>query len=397
MRKLAFVIPWYGLDIPGGSEAACRNIAERMAARGMEVEVLTTCVRQFASDWSENYYPEGMEELNHVKVRRFKATKRNASLFDKINYKLINNQAITIEEEKVFLKEMVNSKDLESYIRVHKDDYEAFLFIPYMFGTTFHGIQHALDKAILLPAFHDESYAYFKSFKDVYSKVRGMIFFSQAEKEWATAHYDLGNVEQKVLGLGINPFEASGDRFRRKYGIYNPFIMYAGRKDHGKNVHILIEYFNRYIQTRNSKLRLVLIGGGTIDVPSNCRDYVHDLGFVDEQDKYDAYAAAKLFCNPSPNESFSIVIMESWYAGRPILVNEYCQVTKRFCEVSNGGLYYSDYEEFAACVDLLAENKHLAKSMGSNGKQYVENNFQWDKVIDNYIQFIHECSEVNVK
>ena len=55
----------------------------------------------------------------------------------------------------------------------------------------------------------------------------------------------------------------------------------------------------------------MLIGGGELEIPTEIKNDVYDLGFVDLQDKYDAYGAATLLCQPSKNESFSFVIMES--------------------------------------------------------------------------------------
>jgi glycosyltransferase involved in cell wall biosynthesis len=394
LKKIAFVIPWYGENISGGAESACRNIAERIAEKGEQVEVLTTCVKQFNSDWNQNYYNPGEEFLNGVKVKRFKVRKRDVGKFDEINQKLMENQNITPEEEEIFLDEMVNSRDLETYILKNKHQYKAIIFTPYMFGTTYNGIQQAVERSILLPAFHDESYAYFQSFRQLYSKVKGIIFFSDAEKEWANENYILSNINQKVLGLGIKNFKSNPDDFKAKFNINFPFILYAGRKDRGKNVHLLLDYFSRYHkQNSGNELRLVLIGGGQIEIPQNIKKYTIDLGFLDEQDKYNAYGAAEFLCNPSAHESFSIVIMESWYSGRPVLVYGGCNVTKRFCEESNGGLYFSNFNEFQACTDLILSNQMLSNSLGKNGRSYVQSTFEWDCVINNYIKFINQIAE----
>ncbi|MGU3471610.1 glycosyltransferase family 4 protein [Paenibacillus sp. D51F] len=388
MKKIALVTPWYGANIPGGSEAASRNLAEKINEAGLEVEVLTTCVKQFASDWNHNYYKPGIEIINGIQVKRFNVKKRNTELFDSINLKLINQIDISEEEERVFLNEMINSSDLVDFIKKNKDEYTVFLFMPYMFGTTYNGIKQLPEKSILIPAFHDENYAYFKKFRELYSQVRGMIFFSDAEKDWAVQHYDLTKTAVEVLGLGIEYFEPNASRFREKFSINEPFLLYAGRKDHGKNVHILLNHMERYHRDYGLELKLVMIGGGQIDIPPLIKDWVFDLGFIDSSDKYDAMAAAEFLCNPSPNESFSLVIMESWLAGTPVLVNEKCEVTKRFCEISNGGLYYNNQEEFIECWKLLVNNKKFKEKLSNNGRKYVLNNFTWDKVTANYIHFI---------
>ena len=114
------------------------------------------------------------------------------------------------------------------------------------------------------------------------------------------------------------------------------------------------------------------------------------MGFVSSQDKYNAYAAASLLCHPSLKESFSLVLMESWVAGRPALVHAGCTVTAYHCRRSNGGLYFGDYDEFALCLGLLLDRPRLAKRMGENGRTYVLENFHWDIIVNRYQRLLEE-------
>ncbi len=66
--RVAFVIQRYGLEVNGGAEVECRQLAERMS-RHMQVEVLTTCAEDYHT-W-RNVYPAGRDEINGVPVRRF--------------------------------------------------------------------------------------------------------------------------------------------------------------------------------------------------------------------------------------------------------------------------------------------------------------------------------------
>lgn len=140
-----------------------------------------------------------------------------------------------------------------------------------------------------------------------------------------------------------------------------------------------------YKKRSPSKLKLILIGGGNIEFPKN--GDVIDLGFVPAQDKHDAYAAASVFCNPSQFESFSLVIMESWLAERPVLVNGDCAVTTDFARKSNGGLYYQNYIEFEKCLQYLLTNPGTARQMGANGRDFVLKNFSWDAIVKKYTEY----------
>ncbi|MDY0129148.1 MAG: glycosyltransferase family 4 protein [Methanosarcina vacuolata] len=385
--KLAFVTPWYG-NIPGGAESECRRTVENLQKHGIEVEILTTCIKEFLSDWNTDFYEEGIYNLNGVNIRRFSVRKRDTVRFDKINYKLMHGLKISPEEEKTFMREMVNSPGLYSYIAEHGVDYDYFLFIPYMFGTTYYGSCIYPEKSVLIPCLHDESYAYLNIYKTMFENVKGVIFHAFPEKILANQLYNLNN-RQTVLGEGIDmDFVYNPDRFREKYGIKTDFILYAGRKEAGKNVPLLIDFFARYKKHRNNELKLVLIGSGTIEIPSENRNDIIDLGFVLLQDKYDAYSAATFLCQPSLNESFSIVIMESWLCKSPVLVHGDCAVTKDHCIKCNGGLYFNDYYEFEGCLDFYIEHPAARKIMAENGMSYVIENFSWDKIVEKYIEFL---------
>src|SRR5436309_9570257 len=68
-KRIAIVPPRYGDDVVGGSEAVMREAAHGLAARGWEVEVLTTCARDHYT-W-RNEYPAGATTDDGVVVRRF--------------------------------------------------------------------------------------------------------------------------------------------------------------------------------------------------------------------------------------------------------------------------------------------------------------------------------------
>ncbi len=398
MKKIGFVIPWYADGIPGGAEMELREVAGHLHSAGVRLEILTTCVKEFGSDWSVNYYKEGDDSTaNGITIKRFKVKKRDTEAFDAINAKLMRKAPVSPEEEDIFLSEMVNSPDLYKYISEHGDDYSLFVFIPYMFGTTYNGAKIFPEKSVLIPCFHDEGYAYMKRFKELFPKTAGMIFNARPEAELAQRLYGFEESGTKtiVMGIGMDtgiiPDPAA---FREKFKINERFILYAGRKDEGKNVHTLVKYYSEYIKRHETDLRLVLIGGGEIELPPALvkSGRIVDLGFVDRQDKYNAQGAAEFLCQPSMNESFSLVIMESWLCGRPVLVHENCPVTRNFVSESNGGLYFGNYFEFEGCADYILNHKNTAWLMGSNGKNYVKKNFDWDVIVDKYKKFFNEIS-----
>lgn len=384
--KLAFVVPWYGKKIPGGAEAECRRTAENLVQRGVNVEVLTTCLRELESDWSHNFYPEGAYLINGVTVRRFKVRPRKEKIFNQINEKLMKNLPVSSHEESQYMEEMINSDSLYDFILWNKEKYY-FIFIPYLFSTTCFGSAISPERSFIIPCLHDEGYAYMRIMKEMFKRIKGVIFLTEAEMKLAERLYDLNKTKPLLIGGGVDTniyFDAR--KFKKKYLIEDRFILYTGRRDSGKNTPLLIDYFCRYKSENKNDLKLVLIGNVSITIPQAFRNWIIDLGFVSLQDKYNAYAAATIFCQPSVNESFSLVIMESWLCGTPVIVNADCAVTKEHCLRSQGGLYFKDYFSFCEIINTFLDNPHLRSEMAERGRQYVIENYNWDNICDRYVK-----------
>jgi glycosyltransferase involved in cell wall biosynthesis len=244
---------------------------------------------------------------------------------------------------------------LFAYIAAQNED-TLFLFIPYLFASTILGAQIWPDRSLIIPCLHDEGYANLSVLQQVMTQVRGLIFLAEAEESLANRLFPPAAKQfRTVIGAGVQTnWQGDGRRFREKYGLIDtPFMLYVGRRQAGKNTPLLTQYWLEYLQKSGRQAKLVLIGPGNMPLPAAATDAILDLGFVTTQDKYDAYAAADIFCMPSRHESFSFVIMESWLAGTPILVHRQCAVTKEHCQKANGGLYFKNYLEFAAMTDFL--------------------------------------------
>ena len=91
------------------------------------------------------------------------------------------------------------------------------------------------------------------------------------------------------------------------------------------------------------------------------------------------------------NESFSIVIMESWLNHTPVLVHRGCAVTRDHAEVSGGGLTFSDASDFVRTVDLVLSDQGRAFAMAEAGRRYVMKNFTWETVCQKYTRLLEEA------
>ena len=382
--KIAFVCPFFGPEASGGAEFAARSLALHLTGADLQVEILTTCLLDLPHGITENVHPEGTTLDGPLTVRRFPVDKADMRHFGMLNDLVIGGTALTLAEERQFMTRHVTSPSMIRYLTSHTDAYDRFVFIPYLFGTTCFGVMSVPHKSIVIPCFHDEGYARLQLVQRMASAAHRFVFNVAAEQRFAMQHLHIPSERGETIGLGVET-DIAGDaaRFRNRFDLHTPFLLYVGRRDTTKNVHTLIAYFLRYKQLHPGPLNLVLIGAAPLPVATRHPDLV-DLGFVSEQEKFDAYAAATVFCQPSLNESFSYVLMEAWLCGTACLVHEGCEVTRDHVVDSGGGLYFKSADDFGGAIDRLVDDEPLRCVMAKAGRRYVQENYAWPRVIDRF-------------
>jgi glycosyltransferase involved in cell wall biosynthesis len=378
--RIAIVVQRYGEEVNGGAEVAARWLAERLTSLA-EVHVITTCALDFTT-WAD-HYPPGESQLQGVRLHRFPVDKpRDWLAAQRRTGELLHSQHSILDELAWAQEQGPLSTPLLQFIEASESRFDLFIFVTYIYATTLFGLPLVSRKAILLPAAHDEPYLYLSVFRPLFHLPRILVHFTEAEK-MLVQRVTQTTVPQLVAGVGIDPPpEASGERFRQKYGVTEPFIIYAGRINEAKNVPELLDFFLRFRQQTQRPLKLVLLGKADIPLPDD--EAIIPLGFVSEQDKFDAIQAADLMIAPSLYESLSIVILESWLVETAVLVNGRCEVLKQQCRASQGGLYYHGYDEFQLTLSRLLDNPSLRRQLGRQGRQFVHKNYRWDVILAKY-------------
>jgi len=376
--RVGFVVPRYGNDVVGGAETLVRGLAEHLAAAGCPVEVLTTCARDHLT-WKNAVRP-GVSRIQGVVVRRFPLRPRDERRHAWLQQRILRGGRLRPEEEQRWMEASVTCPDLFTYLAGHQGEHDLVCFAPYLFGTTLRGVPLVPGRAVLIPCLHDEPFAHLGVVRDVFQACRGFIFNALPEAALADKLYGIGDRPAGVVGLGFDPPPPTDPAaFRRRHGLEGPILLYLGRKEAGKNVPLLIQYALRFRATHRADLILVLAGEGPVAAPPDIPG-VRDLGYLEPAEKAAAYAAATVVCQPSLNESFSIVLMESWLAGTPVLVHARCPVTTDHVRRAAGGLAFDDYYEFAEALDLLLEDGARRRRMGTQGRAYVEAEYAWPAV-----------------
>lgn len=381
--KVAVAVQRYGADINGGAELHARYIAERLAPH-VGIEVVTTCARDYVT-W-RNEHPAGAETVHGIPVRRFPvARERDPHDFGRRSERVFGHRH-SIAEELAWLKsEGPVSRGMIDYLASAAFDF--VILFSYRYYHAYHAARQLASRAILVPTAERDPAIGLGIFGPVFRSVRAIMYNSHEERAMIQAAAGNRDVPGVVVGVGSDvPERADAQRFRRKFGIARPFAIYVGRIDENKGCRELFDYYRRYAATFPRGLDLVLVGSAILPVPEHPR--IHHLGFVPDEDKFDAMAAADLLIMPSYFESLSMVALEAWGMGKPVLANGRCDVLKGQCIRSAAGLYYESYEEFVEALYSLESNGPLHARLGRNGREYFRAHYDWPVIERKYLDML---------
>lgn len=385
--KLAFVCQRYGLEVNGGSELHCRQLAEKLSSY-YDVEVYTTCAIDYVT-WKNEYQP-GTGKLNGITIHRFlNAKQRNKQSFDQISQKVFSKFGHSDVEESRWVEEQGPvCPELLSELAQRHLEYKAVIFMTYLYYLTAKGLPMGFENAFLIPTVHDEPPVYLRYYNSVFSAAKGFIWNTPEERAFAERRFpDIKNTPGIIAGVGVDvpegPLPDIPENIRSV-----PYITYAGRIDESKGCGEMFRFFEQYKRQYGGTLKLVLMGKAVMNIPE--RPDIVPLGFVSDEMKFAVMASAKALVLFSQFESLSMVVLESMIMGRPVLVNGKCEVLKGHCVRSNAGLYFTSYREFAGALNYLMMHPAQYEAMRQNGKKYVVENYKWETITAKIHQLIEK-------
>jgi len=377
--KAAFVTPRYGPEVLGGAELGARMLAERLhAIGGWDVEVLTTCALD-SRTWTDHFAP-GTTQVNGVPVTRFANERGRSDDFDEWSNSVLHAPWAPMAAVREWFAKQgpVNPGLVDA---AAGSDADVVVVYPYLYLPMVEAVRTLGRRAVLHPAAHDEPSLQLRALRPVFTGAGGLVFQTEAERALVAGSYPIAAVPQLVLGLGVE--EQDGDPAAAPD---RPYLLYVGRVDEGKGARTLVDFFTRYKARHPGPLALVLAGPVVHRLRPH-RDVIV-TGPVDEGAKWGLLRGATAFVNPSGYEAFSIVLMEAWTAGRPVVVNERCEATAEHCRRSGGGLWFDSYATFEAVLDRLLRDEPLRRALAERGRAYVEREFSWPVLIGRYGAFL---------
>ena len=410
MKKIGLIVQRYGQQVNGGAEVLARMVAEKLALK-YDITVLTS--RALDYHFWEPELPEGESEENGVKIIRFDHKPKAAAkkvhrlnrqyrgrlLYQKF-YRFIGEPSWYL---KLFPSAEISEQDgilwvenqgpatygLIEYLKENEKNFDAFIFVTYLYFPTVAGLLAVPHKSIFIPTMHDEQPAYFPIFKKTMVAPRSLMFLTESEKKFSNELFDIAGIRQDVMSIGIDAVDDKKNiEMIQKFKIKGKYIIYVGRIDAAKGCKELLNYFASFSKQNKASITLVLAGKNMIDAVKN--ENIIYAGFVSDEEKEQLMKHAEALIIPSKYESLSLVVLESFACKVPVIANGECEVLKDHIVNSNGGWTYTNEEEFSTVLKKVIEGTENTQK-GLNGYEYVTNNYSWQKamnIFDEAIEYV---------
>ena len=224
--------------------------------------------------------------------------------------------------------------------------------------------------SILIPHAHLDDDFY--HFADVHQAALDASLVFAAPRAACDFYKHIGASSVEYLPSGINVEESFTQddelAFRSIYTFDLPFFLILGRKAAAKGYADVVRAID--LMASKHKVNLVLIGPDDDGIPIDSKNVTY-LGQQPRNVVRGALKTCVALVNMSHSESFGIVLLEAWLAGRPVIVNSACTAFRDLAiHMQNGFLVTKDTLE-DALIQLL-DDSHLAEQLGSAGLAQVK-------------------------
>jgi glycosyltransferase involved in cell wall biosynthesis len=417
--KFAFVTPRYGADLQTGPEHACRLLAEHLSERHA-VDVITTCGRDPAT-W-ENQYPEGVDRVRGVLVRRFGINPtHDRAAFRQLSARLVGERHGHADEQEWVRGLGPMSPALLEYLKRQYRAYDALVFFSLYHPTTVFGLRVAPERSIVFPYLQLDPRLRFGLWPRVLASARAVGYFSASERTLAHQYLRVVPPSEETVGIGIetpeqhgyprhqqdpadevtetdedasaptDPAERTdyltsrGVLFRRRHRLYGRFALHGGRIEPDNGSEEMLDYFDSYAAA-NGDVALVLTGLKLLKIPD--APYFRMPGVLPDRERPTAYEAADVTLAPEPDDLLATAVLESFAVGTPTLVTARNLAAVEHCRRANGGLYYATRDEFMEALRLLVGDQRLRERLGENGRRYIRQHYRWDAVLGRFERLV---------
>jgi glycosyltransferase involved in cell wall biosynthesis len=186
---------------------------------------------------------------------------------------------------------------------------------------------------------------------------------------------DSGSCFARALGfkddlIFKNAYSANSDLFMPyRNSFSNKTILFVGRLVYVKNINFLIVNFLEANKLNGDKWNLVIVGTGELEaIVKNHRNVIH-IPYMSQKELSDYVTKVDVFCLPSLNEPWGVVVHEFASMGLPLLLSKNVGSRKEFLIDGFNGFTFdpSSAAEFISSLNhIMNSSPDELRIMGNN-------------------------------
>jgi glycosyltransferase involved in cell wall biosynthesis len=369
-------VPHVYAPVVGGAQLYCRRVAETLAGAGHEVHVVTADLSS-----AEGYYRFGIPPIGPRRELRAGVMIERVP-FGGLAYRLGGSAgrdtlpATMVQRWMMSLARHHFTRRLDRQLLRLRPD--AVVTLPHLFmnvRSVLHLQRRRSFPLVIVPLLHE------------------------SDPNWPTAQMRLAvrSADAVIAMTGheqarlVDSYGADPDRvFVAPPGVDSPslptieegapsFILYLGRLSEGKGLDLLRAAMPLVWQQRPDT---ELVVAGTHETGWSSSRWgggpVRIVSSPTEAEKWSLLASCRCLVLPSRNESFGIVVLESWAAGRPVIALD-LPVLRATVTDGVDGLLVPDASPtaMAAAIVKMLDDPDLATAMGAAGRRKVHDAYTW--------------------
>ncbi len=204
---------------------------------------------------------------------------------------------------------------------------------------------------------------------------------------------------------GIHTKTAVQNKFKQElYSKFNisyddKILLFAGRITYSKGIYNLIKAMALIIKS-NANVKLIVLGSGECEKKDAL---ISELGlvknihsynrFLSQEEVFQHYMISDICIFPSLYEPFGLVALEAMSLGKPVILgNGFPKILGGAADNSSAVFVDStDPEKIAEEILFLLNNDKQAQILGEVARNYVKNNFNWDKSFNDTLSVYREA------
>lgn len=180
----------------------------------------------------------------------------------------------------------------------------------------------------------------------------------------------------------------------------NNTILFVGRLIPHKHADHLLEVINN-LKNQIPDIKLVIVGKGIEKdnlikyiKDNHIEEHVEFLQDLSNEELTYQMKKSNLLVLPSTREGFGMVLAEANSCNIPVIAYKSGGVVEVIDSGKTGYLIEPEnVEELTSKIELVLRDKKLQETLGKQGRKHVEEKFNWDKIVNQYIQLLENISK----